>query len=64
MCQRGVPIEIVDRVMNHANGKSGTGRTINSVTRIYVRHEFLEERRAALQDLGQYVRKLVGDIPN
>lgn len=59
MCQRDVPVEIVDKVMNHANGKTGFGRTINSVTRIYVRHEFLEERRAALQDLGQYVRQLV-----
>jgi integrase len=59
MCQRGVPVEIVDKVMNHSNGKTGFGRTINAVTRIYVRHEFLEERRAALQDLGIYIRQIV-----
>jgi integrase len=60
MCRLGQPIEAVDRIMNHAGGRSGTGRTLNSVTRIYVRHEFLDERRAALQALANHVRTLVG----
>lgn len=58
MCRLGHPLEVVDRVMNHAGGKSGTGRTLNSVTRIYCRHEFLDERGAALQDLGRHVAAL------
>jgi integrase len=58
MCQLGVPVEVVDKVMNHANGKTGFGRTVNSVTRVYVRHEFMKERRDALQHLGQYIRQL------
>jgi integrase len=64
MCQLGHQVEVVDRVMNHANGKTGFGRTVNAVTRVYVRHEFLEERRAALQDLGAYIRKLVSGDPD
>lgn len=60
MCRLGHPVEVADKVLNHSAGKTGTGRTLNSVTRIYVRHEFLEERRAALQALADHVRKLVG----
>lgn len=59
MARLGQPLEVVDRVMNHANGRSGSGRTINSVTRIYCRHEFMDERRAALQALADHVAKLV-----
>ena len=53
------PLHIVDKVLNHGGGHTGTGRTQNVVTRVYVKYEFLDERRAALQDLGAYVRKLV-----
>jgi integrase len=59
MARLGHPVEVVDKILNHAGGRTGIGRTINSVTRIYVRHEFLDERRAALQDLGTYVATLV-----
>lgn len=59
MCERGHAVEVVDKVMNHSNGKTGIGRTVNSVTRLYCRYEALPERRTALQDLGQYVRQLV-----
>jgi integrase len=59
MARLGHPLEVVDKILNHASGSSGTGRTLNSVTRIYVKHEFLEERRAALEDLGRYIKSLV-----
>jgi integrase len=60
MARLGQPLEVVDRIMNHANGRSGTGRTINSTTRVYVRHEYLDERRVALQALADHIKKLVG----
>jgi hypothetical protein len=49
---------VVDKIMNHAGGRTGTGRTINSVTRVYVKHEYLDERRVALQALADHVAKL------
>lgn len=60
MAQIGQPLAVVDRIMNHANGRSGTGRTVNATTRVYVRHEFMDERRAALQALADHIKKLVG----
>jgi hypothetical protein len=59
MARLGHSLEVVDKVLNHAAGQSGTGRTLNAVTRVYIKHEFLEERRAALEDLGRYIENLV-----
>jgi integrase len=59
MARRGHALEVVDKILNHAAGHSGTGRTVNIVTRIYVKHEFLDERRNALEDLGCFIRDLV-----
>jgi hypothetical protein len=59
MARLGHPLEVVDKILNHAAGHSGTGRTVNTVTRIYVKHEFLKERRAALEALGRHVEDLV-----
>lgn len=59
MARLGHPVEIVDRIMNHSGGRTGIGRTINSLTRIYVKHEFMAERRTALADLGGYIAALV-----
>jgi hypothetical protein len=59
MCELGNPLEVVDRVLNHAGGKSGIGRTINNVCRVYCKYEYLPERAVAVQGLGEYVRKLV-----
>ncbi len=62
MCRLGHPVEFVDRVMHHAGGRTGIGRTVNACTRIYVKHEFMDQRRAALRDLGTYIEKLVGGL--
>ena len=35
MARLGQPLEVVDRVMNHAGGRTGIGRTVNACTRIY-----------------------------
>ena len=59
MARLGHSLEVVDKILNHAAGQSGTGRTLNAVTRVYIKHEFLEERRAALEDLGRYIENLV-----
>lgn len=59
MCQLGHPLHVVDRILNHGASGTGTGRTLNAVCSVYVRYEYLDERRAALADLGAYVEKLV-----
>jgi integrase len=63
MARLGHPVEVVDRIMNHAGGKSGIGRTVNACTRIYVKHECMDQRRAALQEIGEFVRELSEDTP-
>jgi integrase len=59
MCELGHPLYVVDKVLNHAGGQSGTGRTITSVTRIYIKYEYIKERAAALQGLADFVSSLV-----
>jgi|SRR5215831_5822721 len=47
------PPHIVDKAMNHA--------IPSKVRRIYNRFEYLDERRAALEDWGNYIEKLVSE---
>ena len=60
MCRLGHSLEVVDKILNHANGKTGSGRTVSSVARIYCRYEYMDERGAALQALANYIKTLVG----
>jgi integrase len=54
MVRLGVVSDVADRVLNHAAGnRKGT------VKDVYGRHEFLKERRAALEALGRFVEGLV-----
>jgi integrase len=59
LARLGHPVEVIDRVLNHGHAGGGFGRTVNAATRVYCRHEALTERRDALQDFSNYVRKLV-----
>jgi integrase len=60
MCRLGHPLHVVDKCLNHAGGKTGTGRTLNDVAQVYIKHEYLDERREAMQALGAHVAKLGG----
>jgi integrase len=61
MARIGQDLGVVDKILNHANGKSGFGRTINTVTRIHVKHEYLDKRHETLQALADYIKVLVAE---
>jgi len=63
MCELGHGIDVVDRILNHAAGRTGSGRVHNMCTRTYIRYELMKERAAALQSLGEFIRKLVSGDP-
>jgi integrase len=55
MARLGVAPHIADRILNHVGG------TIGSVASVYQRHEFLAERKAALDLWGAHVAKIIGE---
>ena len=53
------PLHVVDKILNHSETKSGTGRMLNSVARIYIKEEFYDDQRKAMQDWGNWIRMLI-----
>ena len=53
MAQLGIQPHIADKILNHQSG------TISGVAAVYQRHEFLEERKTALDAWGSYVQSLL-----
>jgi integrase len=56
MAQLGIAPHVADKILNHQSG------TISGVAAVYQRHEFLEERKTALDAWGSYVQALLGNI--
>jgi integrase len=56
MAQLGVAPHVADKILNHQSG------TISGVAAVYQRHEFIAERRAALDLWGTHLCGLVGGI--
>jgi integrase len=54
MAEIGIAPHVADRVLNHQSG------TISGVAAVYNRFQYLEERKAALEALGQYIERLIG----
>jgi integrase len=54
MARLGVAPHVADKILNHGSG------TICGVAAVYQRHEFVAERRAALDLWGSHVSELVG----
>jgi integrase len=52
MARLGIPPHIADKILNHQSG------TISGVAAVYQRHEFLAERREALERWGEHVSKI------
>src|SRR5262249_33539313 len=48
---------VADKILNHQTG------TISGVAAVYQRHEFLAERRAALELWGTHISQILGDLP-
>lgn len=55
MARLGVAPHIADRILNHQSG------TISGVAAVYQRHEFLAERREALERWGAHVADIVNN---
>ena len=53
MASLGIAPHVADKVMNHQSG------TISGVAAVYQRHEFLDERKTALEAWGRYVQSLL-----
>ncbi len=58
MARLGVPPHVADKILNHQSG------TISGVAAVYQRHEFLQERREALNAWGAFVTSLLSGAPN
>jgi integrase len=56
MARLGVAPHVADKILNHQSG------TISGVAAVYQRHEFIAERRAALDLWGAHVSELVAGI--
>ena len=54
MARLGVPPHVADKILNHQSG------TISGVAAVYQRHEFLEERKNALESWSAHVASIVG----
>jgi integrase len=57
MARLGVAPHVADKILNHQAG------TISGVAAVYQRHEFLAERRAALELWGTHISRILGDVP-
>jgi integrase len=56
MARLGIAPHIADKILNHQTG------TISGVAAVYQRHEFLAERKDALERWGAHVRKILTDV--
>jgi integrase len=57
MAKLKFPPHVVDKILNHTSG------TIRGVAAVYNRHEYLDERRAALDAWGRYVEgRITGSV--
>ena len=55
MARLGIAPHVADKILNHQAG------TISGVAAVYQRHDFLAERREALETWGAHVRRITGN---
>ena len=55
MARLGIAPHVADKILNHQAG------TISGVAAVYQRHDFIAERREALEIWGTHVRQIIGD---
>ena len=53
MQRLGVPVEVIEAALNHRSG------TFRGIVGVYQRHDYLDERRAALQRWADHIEQLV-----
>jgi integrase len=57
MARLGIVPHVADKILNHQSG------TISGVAAVYQRHEFLRERKDALERWGGHVAKILEKVP-
>jgi hypothetical protein len=55
MARLGIAPHVADKILNHQAG------TISGVAAVYQRHDFLAERKEALEMWGTHFRRIIGD---
>jgi integrase len=55
MARLGIAPHVADKILNHQAG------TISGVAAVYQRHDFLAERKEALETWGAHVRRIIGN---
>jgi hypothetical protein len=55
MARLGIAPHVADKILNHQTG------AISGVAAVYQRHDFLAERREALETWGTHIRQMIGD---
>jgi hypothetical protein len=55
MARLGIPPHVADKILNHQSG------TISGVAAVYQRHDFLAERKDALERWSVHVMQVVAD---
>src|SRR6185312_4171624 len=58
MARLGIAPHVADKILNHQNG------AISGVAAVYQRHDFLSERKKALEMWGAHVQRAVGRVTN
>jgi integrase len=58
MARLGVAPHIADKILNHQGG------TISGVAAVYQRHDFLAERRAALDEWAAHLDRIIASMPH
>jgi integrase len=53
MARLGVAPHVADKILNHQSG------TISGVAAVYQRHEFMKERKQALETWGEHIQTLL-----
>ena len=56
MAGLGIAPHVADKILNHQSG------TISGVAAVYQRHQFLAERKAALEKWGAHVAQIVAGV--
>jgi len=56
MARLGVPPHVADKILNHQAG------TISGVAAVYQRHDFLAERKEALDRWGAHVEQIIQEF--
>ncbi len=58
MARLGIPVRVTEAVLNHVSGTAG------GIVSVYQRHDYADEKRAALDAWGRFVADLVDGTPD